>query len=678
MRTDLIFAWRAMWKSPSTTLGALVALALGIGTTTAIFGLVNAVLLRPLPYPEPGRLVELWGTVQREQVERRGASFADYFDWKAQSDSFEAMAAWYGRQAVLYGSGEPEVLSVEVVGGDYFGLLGVAPLAGRVLQPSDDAPGGGARPAVIGERLWERRYGRSPDALGRSLQLDDRVFTIAGIVPASFRGLSDAAEVWTAAASTAPPRLLESRGSRFFPVLARLRPGVTPAAAQADLDVISRNLEAAYPRTNEKRAVEVAPLADEIFGDLAGSVALLFGAVGLVLLIACANVAGLVLARSEARRREVSLRLALGAERRDLLRLMLAESAWLVALGGGAGCLLAVWAGDALLALSPVQLPSFAAPSLDWRMLAFATGLGLVTTVGLGLVPLVTARPGSLAQELRDGAQEARGAGRSRSMRLIVVAEVAMAVALLVGATLLGRSFSALLDFDPGFEPRGVLALSVQLPVPVAPDSAADGAGASPVAPDASASGAGALALVDALRGLPGVASAALTSSVPLAGSSATFYSAEGQPETDATNIPRAYVHRVTPGYFGTVGLPLVQGRDFVPGDLAPDSVAVIVSEGVARRFWPGEEAIGRRIKRGSLAGRAPWLTIVGVVRDANLRGIPENPTADPDLYFPFASGAQAFDVVLRTPGRPEDLAGAARAALGAADPRIAVYDVRP
>ncbi|MGE3274787.1 MAG: ABC transporter permease [Vicinamibacterales bacterium] len=676
MRSDLVFAWRSMWKSPATTVGALVALALGIGATTAMFGLLNAVLLRPLPYPEPSRLVELWGTVQREAVERRGASFADYFDWKARSASFEAMAPWFDRQSVVYGAGEPEIVGTEVVGGDYFSLLGVRPLVGRVLQPSDDAAGTDGA-AVLGERLWERRFGRRADVVGERIQLDDRVFTIVGVVPAAFRGLSDTADVWTPVATSVDARLLESRGSRFFPAIARLGDGVAPGAAQSELDVISRDLERAYPRTNEGRGVEVAPLADEIFGDLRGSVALLFGAVALVLLIACANVASLLVARSETRRREVSLRLALGAETRDLLRLMLAESAWLVVIGGGAGWLLAAWAGDALLALSPVSLPSFAVPAIDGRMLAFSSGLGLVTTVALGLVPLATTRRGALAQQLRDGAQETRGAGRSTSMRLIVVAEVAMAVALLVGATLLGRSFSALLDFDPGFDPTGVLALSVQLPLDVR-DAARD-AGDDPAGlPRTSAARVAAPALLESLQALPGVRSAALTSAVPLNGASAIFYTAEGQPEVDATSVPRAYVHRVTPGYFATVGLPILDGRDFDRTELAEDSRAVIVSAGVARRFWPGERAIGRRIKRGGVNADTPWLTIVGVVADANLRGIPENPTADPDLYFPFTGGAQAFDVALRAAGRPEELAGAARAALTREDPRVAIYDVRP
>jgi putative ABC transport system permease protein len=644
----------------------MLALALGIGATTAIFGLVNAVVLRPLPYPHAERLVEIWGNVQREQVERRGASFPDYFDWRDQSQSYDGMAAWLTNGFIIYGAGEPELVNAEIVDGPYFELLGVQPILGRLFQSSDHR-GDAAPVAVIGERMWEQRFKRSADVLGRTLQLDSRVFTIVGVAPAAFAGRSDQAVVWTPVWTTFPPAALNARGNRSFPVLARLKAGVTREAAQAEMTVISAQLERAHFATNEKRAAEIAPLAGEVFQNIRPAVSLLFGVVALVLLIACANVASLLLARSEARRREMSLRRAIGADDRQLIRLLLLESAILVALGGGLGWVLAQWTGGALLALSPVQLPSFAVPDTDWRTLAFMSLVGVLTTVGIGLTPLGSLGGGSLAQSLREGAVASRGAGRVSTMRLIVIGEVAVAVALLVGAALLGRSFAALLDFDPGFNPKNVLAIRIQLPVlPPTNDGSA-----------APSQGPGAMSLIDAITSLPGVESASFTSSVPLADASAIFYSGEGQANVDASNRPRAFVHRITPGHFDTLGMTFIEGRDFRLSEMGLNSTAVIVSRNVTQRFWPGQSALGRRIKRGDPSAPGPWLTIIGVVEEANLRGIPRNPTADPDLYFPFNDRARVFAALVRTHADPASVAGAARVALQRAEPAVAVFNVQ-
>jgi predicted permease len=666
--SDLRYAWRSIWKSPATTIGAMLALALGLGATTMIFGLFNAVLLRPLPYPHAERLVEIFGTVQREQTERRGTSFPDFFDWRDRSQSYDGMAAWMSSGFIIYGAGQPELVRAEIIDGPYFELLGVQAVAGRTFLDSDHRAG--ASPvAVIGERLWEERFNRSAEAIGRTLQLDSRVFAIVGVAPASFRGRSDQAVVWTPARTSFPPDALNQRGNRSFPALARLKEGVGLESAQAEMHSINAQLERAYFSTNEKRSAEVSPLANEVFQNVRPAVSLLLGAVVLVLLIACANVASLLLARGESRRREMSLRRAIGAEDGQLVRLLLLESAMLVVLGGGLGLLLAQWTSAALLALSPVQLPSFAAPAVDWRTVAFVAAIGALTTVGIGLTPLSSLGKESLSQSLREGALTSRGGGRASTLRLIVIGEVAVAVALLVGAALLGRSFAALLDFDPGFKPDGVLTMRVQLP---APPSSVDNA-ASP----AGAPGPGPFVLVDALRGLPGVRNASLTTQVPLVDAGAIFYAAEGQATTDATNRPRAYVHRVTPGHFETLGIRFSGGRDFALADMSPDSTAVIVSRKVTERFWPGQSAIGRRIKRGSLDGDSPWLTIVGVVEETNLRGIPRNPTADPDLYFPFSQSARGFAVLLRTDGDPASIAGAARSVIQQSAPGVAVFNVQ-
>ena len=665
MTSDLRHAWRSLWRSPTVTIGAVLALALGIGATTSVFSLLNAVLLRPLPFPEADRLVEIHGTVAREQIERRGASYPDFFDWRARSRSFDGMASWQQSTAILYGAGEPEPVDGEIIDGPYFELTGAVPLAGRLMQSADHLPHAPAV-AVIGERLWEQRFGRRADIVGRSLQVDTRLYEVVGVVGGSFLGRSDRSELFVNAQGALPAAVLAARGNRSFAVLARLRPGVALAAAQEEVDAISAELASTYPLTNDARGAEVVSLADEVFGRVRPAVGLLFVAVALVLLLAGANVASLLLGRSESRRREITLRRALGADDRRLMRLFLAESAWLVLLGGTAGWLLALWSADALLAISPVQLPSFAAPAQDWRLLLFVAGIGAGTTVAIGLTPMVGLDGGSLADGLREGAVEARSGTGSRTLRVLVVGEVAAAVTLMVVASLMIRSFTALLAFDPGFDPRQVLTVQVQLPLVVGQRE--------PTADDA---GIDALGLTSELGALPGVAAVSLASDIPLEPSSAIFFSTDAPSAADARTEPRAYVHRVTPGYFATLGMRVVDGRDFDRAELGLTSRSVIVSAALARRFWPGQSAIGHRIRRAGANDASAWFTIVGVVADATLRAIPRNPTSDPDIFFPYNDRARAFAVLLRTTGDPVGLAGPVRDLFRRHDPGAAVFSAR-
>ena len=645
----------------------MLALALGIGATTTMFGLLNAVALRPLPYPESDRLVELWGNVERQVVERRGTSIPDYLDWKAKTTSFDQFSAWSANGFITYGNGAPERISGEVVAGEYFGVLGVEPLLGRALTSADDA-GDAPLAAVIGEELWSRAYSRAHDAIGKSIRLNNQVFTIVGIAPAKFKGRSDAGEVWVSMIASVPPQARAQRGSRGFPALARIAPGVSLAQAQADATNVAKQLEQAYVETNEKRGIEVSPLSNEVFGTIRPAISLLFGAVAFVLVIACASVASLLLARTESRRREFSLRRAIGADERRLLRLMLSESAWVVALGGTMGVLLSMWAGDALLALSPVQLPSFAAPGIDWRTLGFVAGIGVLITVVIGLSPLRSMGKHSLAQDLREGAIEARGGATGRTLQTIVAVQIAVTVTLLVGAALFGRSFAALAKFDPGFEPTGVLSMRVQLPVVAGSQAAPQGVDA----------GAPSLALLEDLRGLPGVTQAALASAIPLGGQGAIFYAAEGMGAVDATNRPRAYLHRVSPGYVETIGLHLIDGRAFGPTDLGANATNVMVTQAMAQRFWPGQSAIGHRIKAGDLTSENPWWTIVGVLRDANLRGIPVNPTRDPDIFLPFNERSRGFAVLIKASGDPSLLIKPATEVMRRVDAGVAVFTPQP
>lgn len=665
MSTDLRSAWRAIWASPLSTVAAILALTIGVSAATTVFGLVNAVMLRPLPYPEAHRLVEIWGTVQRQAIERRGASYPDYFDWRDRTRSFDGMASWSDGALILYGSGEPAPVNLEVVDGPYLDLLGAQPLAGRLFLPSDHQAGA-APVAVIGETLWSERYGRSPEAIGGALQLASSVLTIVGVVPAAFRGRSDDAVVWIPAATTQPRNALAARGSRGFGIIARLRPGVSLPAAQADINAVSAVLAREYPSTNEARSAEVVGLNDELFRAIRPAVRLLFGIALAVMLMAAANVASLVLARGEERQHDISVRRAIGSSDGRIVRLLLFESAMIVAFGVSGGVLAAVWMGDLLLTLSPVQLPSFAQPAMDWRTIAFLGVVAALTTILFGIAPFRASIGGGLAQSLNEATAASRGGTRGRALRVILTAQVAVAVVLLVTALLLGRSFRSLLNFDPGFDPKGVLSARLQLPA--APAQAAD--------PTSQPSGIAAFALLDEIRALPGVVNASLTTSVPLANAGAIFYAAENMPPVDATNRPRAYVHQISPGHFATLGMRILDGRDFEPSDMQPEAASVIVSENVAKRFWPGQSAIGRRITQGNPGPNAAWLTIVGVVEEANFRGIPRNPTADPDLFLRL-NDRPAFAMMLRTQGDPNALIAPLRDLIHRLEPRAALFAER-
>jgi predicted permease len=684
---DVRFAFRTIRKSPGFSIVATAALAIGIGGNTAIFSMVDAVRARAMPYAHPDRLVQLWGNVARARVERRGASYPDYRDWRTQAKSFDDMAAFDGATLTLVGNDEPERLHVELVSAPYFDLLGVQPVHGRAFRDDEDDATKPALVAILSDGLWRRRFGADAQIVGHTMMLTSRSapaagpmpFTVVGVMPPGFQGLTDAAELWVPFALYAPPRGMTERGSRGFAALARLKPGVTLQAAQAEMDGISRQLERSYPDTNEKRAVEISPLDVELFGTLRGSLLTLMAAVGFVLAIACANVANLLIARSEARRREVAVRTALGAGRGRLMRQMMTESCVLTLLGAGVGLLLARAAVMTLLAQSPVTFPSFVAPGLDVRVAAFTVAVSLVCGILVGLAPWLQAREVDLNDALKENA---RGSGGRRSQRLrsgLVVVEISLAVVLLIGAGLMIRTVRNLIALDPGFDPESVLTLRLSVPR-LAPPSLTAVSGAAPATP------AGppppiveGRVLLERLRSLPGVAAVSLATDLPLDGNaSAGLYAAEGMPAATAQNAPRAYVHRVAPDFFATLRIPVVSGRTFTAAELMPDTgqAAVVVSDRVVKRFWPGQDPIGRRIKFGPAQSDAPWMSIVGVVGEVKYRGLPENPTADPDIYLPFSDRSQQLSVVVRASVTPSSLVAPVRAAIRALDPSIPIYSV--
>jgi predicted permease len=637
-----------------------------------MFSIVNAVLIRALPYPNADRLVMLWGNVKRAVVERRGASYPDFVDWRSRSKSFEAMAACWDNSFTLYGGDEPQRVSGEVVSASYFSVLGVSAKLGRTFRPEEDLKPDANLVAVVGEGLWKRRFGGDPRIVGQHIQLDQRLFTIIGVAPASFRGMSDQAEIWVPVMASGLGQTAGERGTRFFPAVARLKPGITRVAAQAEMTGVARQLELEHPDTNEKRGVEVAPLNDEFTGDIRPVLLVLLAAVGFVLLIACANVANLLLVRAEGRRREMAIRTALGAGRLRLLRQLLIESCTLTMFGAAAGVLASYWGVDALLALSPIELPSFTNVRVDLSVVLFTAGISVATAIALGLAPALSGGKARIHDALKETAARTTATrARQRFRSALVVAELALAMVLLVGAGLFMRTFSHLNRLDPGFRAEGLLSMSLSLPrlaQPAMDNSTADAQTVS-----------AARRIRDAVQSIPGVEEVALSSDIPLSGSeSAIFYTAEGQPPVTAQNMPRAYAHRVTPRFFRTLGIRLLSGRDFSPEEMEGRAPAIIVSQDVATRFWPGQDAIGKRIKSGRPNSRGPWLSIVGVVQITNYRGIPRNPTADADLFFPFNERSRSFDVMVRSGVEPSRLISAVRSNIRSAESSAVLFGIMP
>ena len=522
MQQDIRYALRTLRKSPGFTLVAVFALAVGIGSNTAIFSLIDAMRVGALPYRDADRLVELWGNVQRARVERRGASYPDFADWRRQSTSFDDMAAVDNRTLTLVAGGEPERISVEFASAPYFSLLGIEAAQGRTYTNDEDVVGKAPNVIVLSDGLWRRRFGSDPRIVGQAVTIGAASYTIIGVMPPRFKGITDEAELWVPFALYAPPAGMAERGNRGFVALARLKAEKTIAAAQSEMDAISKQLERAYPATNEKRGVELSPLDVELFGALRPALFTLMAAVVFVLLIACANVANLLLARSEARQREIALRTALGAGWRRLLRQLVTEGCVLAALGALAGLVLANIAVQILVATSPVTLPSFVNPRIDPRVAIFTVVVSLACGVILGLAPAMHARVSRLGEALKDSSRGSDGRRSQRVRSALVVAEVSLAVVLLVGASLMIRSVRNLSALEPGFDPSSVLTLRVS--IPRAAVAAAAGAPAMPPPLVIEMR-----SLVERIRAVSGVTAVALGTDLPLDGNaSAVFYSAEG------------------------------------------------------------------------------------------------------------------------------------------------------
>ena len=664
MWSDVRYALRNIKKKPLFCSVVILTLALGIGANTAIFTVVNGVLLQPLPYPHPERLMMVWMHNPRQGFDKDVGSYPNFADWRSGSRSFERMSAYVGSSMTLTGSGDPAQIRGARVTPEFFETMGVAPLRGRAFE-SADGQAGGERVALLSHGLWVRRFGADASIVGRSIVLDGLPHEVIGIMPESFTHPVDA-ELWTPLAPVGELQaLFDTRGSYWLTMIGRLAPGVTPVAAQSEMDAIAGRLEKDYP-SNAGIGIRLVPLHEELVGDVKRPLLILLGAVGLVLLIACANVANLLLIRAASRQRELAIRAALGANRGRLVQQLLTESVVFGLLGGASGLILAAVSVDLLPKLAPAGLPRLSDIALDRGVLAYAAGASVLTSLLFGLAPALHASRPHWGRDLKEGGRTGaagRRGGRVRSA--LAVSELAIALPLLVGAGLLVRSFIALHNEDPGFATRGVLALRLRLP--------AEGYGE----PERITTFYD--QLVERLGALPGVQSAAAGSSLLLSRLPASAgINIEGRPPlpANARNLPVPY-DSVTPGYFATLQIPLRKGRMFTSADGAQSQQVVMVNETFVRRFFPGEDPLGRRVTFGDPSQPGTrWQTIVGVVADTKRGGFDREPWAE--TYFPMsqAPNPQAI-ALLRTGGDPVSLVAAAQAAVWSIDRDQAIASIR-
>src|SRR5262245_12785583 len=655
---DLRYGARMLVKQPGFTLIAVLTLALGIGANTAIFSVVNSLLFRPLPYSESEQLTWVWMDNRPEGIREDITSWPNFEDWRAQNQSFQAMAGVRDRRFNLTGAGEPEELYGANVSPNFFELMRVSPARGRGFN-ADEEHEGRDQVVVIGHGLWQRRFGGDANIVGQTLSLSGQPHTIIGVMPPGFQ-FPNKTEVWKPLAPDAQTR--RARGSFWLPVIGRLKPGVMRAQAQTDMAGIAQRLEQQYPNTNTGFGVNVVLMHEQLVGKMRTALWVLLGAVGCVLLIACANVANLLLARAATRQKEVAIRAALGASRGRVVRQLLTESVLLAAAGGVLGLLLARWGLDALVAFAPSDLPRAESISIDRRVLFFTLGLSLLTGLVFGLAPALQSSKLGLGEGLKEGGRSSGGGGR-HTRSVLVVAQIALALVLLVGAGLLLKSSWRLQQVNPGFNPERVLTVPLSLPPSKYPE------GANVVAFYQQ--------LLERLRALPGVKAAGATSSVLLYKvHNSAGISIEGRPAPSGGSRPELPLDSVSPSYFQVLGMQLIQGRNFTEQDKRDGLPVAIVNETMARRFWPDEDPIGKRFTFGYTGPQARWLTVVGVVRDSRRQGL--DAPIRIESFLPYAQRPlRAMEVVLRTTDDPLTMARTVRSAVWSLDGDLPVSEIQ-
>jgi predicted permease len=671
---DLRYAVRTLLRSPGFTAVAVLTLGLGIGANTAVFTLVNAALFRAPPGARPHELVWLGATRDfpqqpgRPRSYQRRFSLPEYRDYAAGATAFTGLSAYQDVALALGSGGEPERINGMLVSGNYFQVLGLVPAAGRFFAPEEDRDPGAHAVVVLSHGLWRRRFGSDPATVGTDITINGRRFMVAGVAPAGFVGiqLGEPAELFMplAMVGVAMPRsaeLLDQRYAGWLQIVGRLKPGVTAAAAGTEVATLAARLAQEYPEALEGASAEVTPLSGGLDpGNRQEALpifVLLMAVPVVVLLIACANVANLLLARATGRRREIGIRLALGATRSRLLRQLLTESVLLALCAGAAGMLLSFWLNDVLLAVSRAPAEIELALKPDMRVLAFTIVVAVVTGVLFGLAPALGAtRPDVVPALKEEGIALGRRVRRSRLTGAFVVAQVALSLILLVTAGLFLRSLDKALGVNPGFDPVNRMSLSFDLGIQGYSDRQR---------------GTFYARLLERVRALPGVEAASLASPLPLSGRIiATAVSLEGV-DPDAGAVP-VTLGSISPEYFATLGVPLVQGRDFAPADGPGAPLVVIVNETLARRLWPDQDPVGRRLR---LYGREePLREVIGVAKDGKYDELTERPRSF--LYFPERQHADLSDIslVVRTTGDPRPLAGALTAAVHELDPTLPIF----
>jgi putative ABC transport system permease protein len=673
---DLRYGWRTLRARPGFALVAVLTLALGVGANTAIFSAVNALLLRSLPIEDPERLV--FGMALREGFDPFGTSLLEYALYRDEARSFLSSGLGTPRLFNLIGSGEPERLRGSAVMAGYLKTLGVRPVLGRLFTQDEDRPGG---PAVLllGHDLWQRRFGGDPGVIGRALNLEERSYSVVGVMPPGF-DTPYSAEAWVPMQVSVDGLPLDQRAANANEFIARLKPGVSREQADAELKALARRLEQEYPQVRRGWSFGIVPLRQQLLADLDGRthrlLVALVVAVAFLLLICCANVANLLLARGVAREGEMAVRLSLGARPGRLARQLLSESLLLALLGGLAGVFLAYWLQPLLRALNPIQAVGLGAYlgdfRIDGRVLLFSLAVTLLTGVVFGLVPAVrAARSAGPLAALKREQRSSVGVGGARSLGALVVGEIAVSATLLVGGALMVQSFERLQRSDLGFRPDTLLTMEL----PLSPARYPGGAQQVQFSEQ----------LLERVRALPGVVSAGITLNVPLQRGVVldSVFEVEGRPRADPSDVPITSHRLVTPGYLETLGVTLLRGRLLDERDRAEAMPVAVVSEALVREAWPGEDPIGRRVRRIRSGERGPWMTVVGVVRDVKEDRFWFR-IARPVWYLPYAQ--QTFPVPVSLPlnlmvrmgGPSASVAGAVRAAVQALDPHQPVAGVMP
>jgi putative ABC transport system permease protein len=655
LRQDLRYGIRQLIRAPIFTLTAVVTLGLGVGATSSVFGVVSGVLLRPLPYRDAGRLVRVY-EVQPE-FERFSVAPATFLDWRQQSTAFESMAA-YATDSMTYAGGDlPERLDTASVSWELFETLGVPPALGRGLAIGDDAPG--RTPVVVlSHGAWVQRFEANPAAVGRTMTLNGTPATIVGVMPQDFYFPDRDVELWTPLGlnpADAP------RGAHYLEVVARMKPDVNETQALTEIKTITERLARQYPEASANESATVVPLHEEVVGEVRRALLILFGAVGFVALIACTNVANLLLVRASARRREMAIRVALGAGRWHLWRQMLTESLVLAAAGAGLGLLLAQGAMTPIRTLGADTIPRVQDIAVDGRVVGFAAIVSLLTGALFGLVPAWQAwrtRPGGISNE---GGRRSTGVGGGRLRAGLLVGQIALSIVLLVGAVLLVRSFGKVTDVEPGFDAEHVLAWRVSLPPPAYDRH--------------SKRVAFYRALLARLESVPGVTSAGMSHALPMRGAYFLSFTIEGEPTSASGPGPGANYRTISAGYFRTLGIPLRRGRTFTPRDDVTAPGVAIVDEAFAERYFPATDPLGRRLRIGN--GTDAAYEIVGIVGSVHHHGL--DARAGATMYVP--SEQDPFStmwIVARTAGDPADLSTAARRLVSQLDPALPAYSMGP